>query len=246
MSENSAALFFAVSGMRGTGRTKLFKELKSVLPIKFRGHKFAFFDDPFGGLSHPLLWAAEERELHPVSRLFKLWTPLNEFNVKKLRPELRVKDVVVVDGYGLNALLYATAYVGDKKHADNEAVEMHHPIVGARVIKQKIPVPEYFVTMNGEQEQIRYLQETIRDISVPECAEFIRKEEKIIRDYFHPDTGQKGNFFDASRPTDEMVEQIESIIGHRFAERDRWAAYGPPKNNHCSVIVRAKGYSYKI
>lgn len=213
---NKKAFFGAVSGMRGTGRTKLFKQLKSVLPDHFRDQTFAFFEDPFGELPHPLLWAREEHALDPVSRLFDCWKHLNEFNMKQLRPALANFDVVLVDGYGLNALLYATACAGDNEEADDDAMEMHHHIVAGRVIKQGISPPEYLITRADCDTMTKYLKETVSDLSIEQCHAFIRKEEAIIDQYFRPGTGQTGHMLDASLTVDEMCNIAIVTIASRM------------------------------
>lgn len=210
------AHFFAVSGMRGTGRTKLFKQLKSLLPDVFQDQTFAFFDDPFGELPHPLLWAREDHDLDPVTRLFDCWKHLNEFNMKLLRPALETYDVVVTDGYGLNALLYATAYDGDNHQSDEDAIEMHHHIVAGRVIKQGIQPPEYLITRGDCDTLTSYLQRTVPDLSVEQCHAFIKKEEAIIDAYFQPDTGQKGQQLDASMSHDEMCDIALTMVSSRI------------------------------
>lgn len=210
--------FFAISGMRGSGRTRLFKELKSVLPQTFGDHKFAFFEDPLGGLSHPLLWAHDERRLHPTTRVFKCWASLNEFNVTQLKPAMTAHDFVFVDGYGLNAVLHATAYVGDNLEDDEEAAQMHHLIVGARVIGQGIQPPPYFVTLGDISALVGYLTKMIPGITVAQCEAFIAKEESIIRKYFGPNTGQTGHFFPANTPLHDMCEHIRGRVAERIRE----------------------------
>lgn len=218
------ALFIAISGMRGSGRTKLFKQLGPLLPDVFGNQTFAFFEDPFGGLPHPLLWATEECGRDPVSRLFSLWSVLNEFNIKHLRPALASNDVVLVDGYGLNALLYSTACAGGSREDDENAIQMHHEIVRARVIKQGIPPPEYFITLGGHNSLVDYLQENVPGIDIAECYAFIRKEERVIRDYFRPETGQRGQIFDHSLSIDDMAEDVILAIRQHLDQKRQAAA----------------------
>lgn len=223
VSENNA-LFLAISGMRGSGRTRLFKQLKSVLPGFFGDQTFAFFEDPFGGLPHPLLWAEEERERGPVSRLFQLWGILDDFNVKKLRPALSSHNIVIVDGYGLNALLYATAYVDGNLEDDESASLMHHQIVKGRVIGQSIPPPEYFITVAECESQVKYLKHTVPRIGEDQCREFIRKEERMIRDYFRPETGQYGELLGATLSIEEMMSKVVLSISQHLNQKRQAAA----------------------
>ncbi len=205
--------------MRGSGRTRLFKRLESALPGIFRDHTFAFFEDPFGALPHPLLWAHQERELEPTSRLIDCWKMLNEFNMKRLLPALRAHDVVVVDGYGLNGVLYATAVIGENREDDEAAISMHHGLVRLRVLEQGISPPEYFITRSDIDAMTDYLQREMPDLSVEKCHAFIRKEERIITDYFKPETGQVGVIFEPYRFLDEIFNSVVDMIGERLVER---------------------------
>lgn len=204
--------------MRGTGRTKLFKQLKSLLPEQFGDQTFAFFEDPLGELPHPLLWAHEEKNLDPISRLLKLWATLNDFNIKRLLPGLNSHDVVVTDGYGLNALLYATACVGSNVEDDEATTRMHHHLVRARVLEQGIHPPEYFITMANSESQVGWLQSNMAalTLTVDECLTFIKKEERIIHDYFSPSTGQSGHMLESSLSIDEMTQLVVNTIHNRL------------------------------
>ncbi len=219
-------LFLAISGMRGTGRTKLFKQLEHLLPGVFGDQTFAFFEDEklFGKLPHPLLWAEKERKSGPVGRLFHLWGMLEDFNTNDLLPALNSCDIVIVDGYGLNALLYATAYAEGCREEDQAASLMHHHIVRGRVIAQNIPPPEYFITLAECEAQTRYLRNTIPQLSMGECREFILKEERIIRDYFKPETGQRGVFLDAAWSINDMAEVVIDTINQHLDQKRQAAA----------------------
>lgn len=223
MSQDSCS-FFAISGMRGSGRTGLFKELKSVLPKMFGDHKFAFFEDPLRGLPHPLLWAHEERKLHPTTHIFNCWALLNEFNVSQLIPAMASHDFIIVDGYGLNAVLHATAYVGDNIEDDEAAAEMHHLIVRARVLAQGINPPSYFITLGNHQSLVGYLMKTVKRITDAECEAFINKEERIIRSYFLPETGQTGHLFDPHTSQDKMCEFVTHAVRQRIDAKRAMAA----------------------
>lgn len=206
--------------MRGSGRTRVFNNCKERFAERFPRVRALFLNDPFKELPHPLLWAAGERDLHPVSRLFKCWSPLNDFNLKYLRPALEEYDLVATDGYGLNAVLYSTA-CDECEDTDDEVISMHHSIVAARVREQGIEPPEYLVTYAGPHILIPYLKKNVSDDLTDEaCLAFIKKEEKIIRDYFDLGSGQKTPILlDASMTTDAMTEMALSIMESRLAER---------------------------
>ncbi len=213
------ALFFSISGMRGTGRTRVFNRLKFLLPETFPRKSFVFLDDPFKELSHPLLWADNERMLHPVSRLFKCWAHLNDFSLKKLLPALNAYDVVVTDGYGLNAVLYATACDNCAK-TDADVLAMHHRIVKARVCEQGIDPPEYFLT----RADVGVVTEFLLDGACPgltrdQCRDFILKEESIIDSYFDEDSGQKKpHILDAALSLEAMCENVAHVVHKRLAD----------------------------
>lgn len=217
MSRNNCS-FFAISGMRGSGRTRLFRRLEFALSDRFRDHTFAFFEDPFGALQHPLLWARQESERDPTTRLFDCWSRLNEFN-RRLRPALESHDVVVVDGYGLNAVLYATAYTGDNFEDDAAAIRMHHLLVKARILEQGISPPEYFITRGDIGVMTRYLQQTVPGLSVGQCHAFIQKEERIMADYFRPETKQVGTIFEPELSPDDVFKAVINRIDTRLAEK---------------------------
>ena len=201
-----------------------------MLPHTFGDHKFAFFEDPLGGLPHPLLWASDERGLHPTTRLFKCWAPLNEFSITKLKPAMAEHDFIFVDGYGLNAVLYATAYVGDNLQDDEASAAMHHLIVGARVVAQGINPPPYFVTLGNRIELIDYLTKAVPRISTVQCEEFIEKELRIIKTYFGPETGQTGHLFDPNMTVEMMCEFVTSRVRERIQERESCS-------NHASLVA---------
>lgn len=223
MSEEPA-LFVAISGIRGSGRTTLFKELESLLPARFGGDQtFAFFEDPFGQLPHPLLWDAETAKLDPTTHLFKCWAVLNEFNVKRLRPALDTYDVVVVDGYGLNALLYATACIACNRVDDTSVAQMHHQIVHGRVISQGIQPPQYFVTQADPELMTEYLQRLKPALTKEQCLAFLKKEARIIEEYFDG-TGQQGTLLPPEHTIEEMTKIVASMIESHIEDRRELAA----------------------
>jgi len=198
----------------------VFNNCKERFTERFPRVHAAFLNDPFRDLPHPLLWAAGERDADPVSRLFKCWAYLNDFNMKVLRPALRTHDIVVTDGYGLNAVLYATA-CDPSNGSDTEVLSMHHSIVAARVRNQGIEPPEYFVTYAPPHIMVPYLKKNVSgDLSDDACVEFIKKEEKIIEDYFVEGSGQKPRIqLDASMTTERMTETALSIMADRLLKQ---------------------------
>lgn len=222
MSEEPAH-FIAISGIRGSGRTRLFKELGSLLPAQFGDQTFAFFEDPFDGLPHPLLWDADTAKRDPTTHLFECWAVLNEFNVTRLLTALAMNDVVVVDGYGLNALLYATAGTTCPQ-LDEATTRVHHAIVDARVLSQGIKPPQYFVTQADPTPMTAYLQGLKPGLTKTQCHAFLTKEACIIDKYFGESTGQKGVMLPHTLSIREMAEIVANTIEPHIEERRQLAA----------------------
>ena len=223
MSEVKPALFIAISGIRGSGRTRVYEELESLLPARFGGDQtFAFFKDPFGRLPHPLLWEPAVAAPDPATSLFDCWKVLNEFTVKQLRPALAAHDVVVVDGYGLNALLYATACISCNR-MDADASHMHHKIVEGRVLAQGIHPPLYFVTQADPGLMTRYLKGLKSGLTEEQCHAFLNKETRIITEYFNG-TGQKGTLLSHELSIGDMAKIVSNEIEMHIEERRKLAA----------------------
>ncbi len=208
-------LYFSVSGQRYTLRTELYEKLKLLLPKEFPDQTFAFLGNPFPNLSFPLLWDEEERRLNPTSRLFRRWSEMNEFCSKKLVPAIREGHVAISDGFGINALLHATAC--SKCVIQNEgAFEFHDEMVASRLRKQKIPAPRYIITQADIDSVDRgMLQTHPRMIYVPreERLEFIRYEEQTIEAYFEKIGHQEEPCWLSSESLDEMTDEAIMYIG---------------------------------
>ncbi len=227
--EEEFPLFFCVTGLRGTRRTSVFNELKSQLPGLYPGLKYAFFEDPFEKLVHPLLW---QRDKDPVSRLFSAWALMNERTCEITRAinAATPPDVIVIDGFGANAVLYATARVPSRckfkdaelDRLDDQALTMHHSIVEARVRGQGVKPPEYIITCADEPVVTAYLKETLPDLasqlSDPEWNAFIQHEKHMLDRYFAPGSGQTCiGKLDAAMSLQAMVDEAMLLIHTRIA-----------------------------
>lgn len=192
-------LFLCVTGLRGTHRTTVFNGLKARLEEAYPDLRIASFEDPFTELPHPIVWADKERRFHPVSRLFLAWAPMHERNreIKAAlaqEPEHR-PDIMIIDGYGANTVLYATACICGCVEADEEVLRMHHEIIRARIIEQGIFPPLYIITRADPEELVRYIRQTLGDhlpdsITDADIRAFILKEEAMLDQYFREGSGQ--------------------------------------------------------
>jgi hypothetical protein len=222
-------LFFCVSGQRFTNRTNVYSRLKTLLPEKYPdlADDFAFLGNPFKKLPFPLMWDKEEREEDPTTRLFACWTDLNRFCVGTLRPALEAKQIIVVDGFGLDALLYSTAMVESSEQND-EARRLHSNFVASRLYEQQIPAPEYFITSadtNVVDNHLMKKHPLLKRIPILERRAFIRYEERAISEYFIKIKYQKTpNYIDASLTVEQMAESVALIVGNRIHQRSHMAA----------------------
>jgi hypothetical protein len=213
--------FFSVSGLRGTGRTRLYHQLKSVLPGRFPEQTFAFIGSPFSSLPLPLMWEDPERDKHATTRLFECWSRLNHFSINRLRPQLERGRCVVSDGFGLDALLYATACC-DCPVENHEAEDVHYMLVGVRLKAQKLPPPEYLLVQAPHSKVEGWIllsNPDLRDLTNElERERFIRHEEHTIERYFRPENGQNTPFIldAAAHDMDALCEMAVAHIGRRL------------------------------
>ena len=216
------ALFLSISGQRYTHRTQLYNRLKKFLPDRFPGKNFEFIGSPFNRLPFPLVESTEDREDSAATRLMGCWTKLNRFCDKRLRPLLHSEAVIITHGFGLDALLYATACAKCQDEND-EAIRLHNGLVHLRLHEQGVEPPEYFIT----RANVRTLDARMMK-AMPELAamaqsariKFIRYEESAIREYFERIKNQKDpHFIDADDSVQEMVRQVVEVIEKRLRHR---------------------------
>ncbi len=224
---NGHVLSLAISGLRFSGRTELYQQLELVLPKdeSLRECEFAFLGNPFGHLRHPLQWVREGHKKHGLSRLFECWGMLNEFTEELWMPALKTGKIPVMDGCGLDAVLYATACIEcPMDHA--KVMDWHHELVHDRIVKQGVSPPRYLITRADPQRLLRGLREKeIVDAGVNDhtILGFIDKERTTIVDYFRPGSGQQTPYYlPALMSTETMV--TEAVMHIRRAVRTRVAA----------------------
>ncbi len=219
---NGNALCLSVSGQRYTNRTELYERLKIVLPDRIPGQTFEFLGNPFNRLPFPLVESAEDREDSPATRLMGCWTKLNRFCDKKLRPLLTSDSVIITHGFGLDALLYATACASCDTEND-EAIRLHNGLVNLRLHEQGIEPPEYFITRANKRTLDARMLEAIPELErLSQAARFrfIAYEENAIEQYFKRVKNQKKpHFIDADEPVEDMIEQVVSVIDKRLRQR---------------------------
>jgi hypothetical protein len=213
--------FFTVTGLRGTRRTTARKKLERLLPERFPDQTFAFLGNPFRELPFPLLLSERDKNVHATTRLLWCWTRLNEFSVSQLRPALDAGKIVLTDGFGLDALMYATGCV-DCEVENREAEELHHGLVQVRIKAQGIVPPEYFIMQADanivDKWMVEYLPE-LDDLDKEIRRKFIAQQQSVIQRYFLPINGQReSHYFDPSVGIDEVVEAMIAVIGMRIRE----------------------------
>ncbi|MBI2030457.1 hypothetical protein HYT05_02440 [Candidatus Kaiserbacteria bacterium] len=208
-------LYFSVSGQRYTLRTELYEKLRLLLPKEFPDQTFAFLGNPFPNLSVPLLWDEDERSWDPTSRLFRRWAEMNEFCSKKLVPAIRAGHVAISDGFGINALLHATA-CSTCVIQNQGAFDFHNEMVGSRLRKQKLPAPRYIITQANEESVDKgmvLVNPRTGNIPREERLAFIQYEERTIRRYFEEIDHQQDPCWLSSESLDEMAEEAIAYIG---------------------------------
>ncbi len=224
---NGHVLSLAISGLRFSGRTELYQQLELVLPKdeSLRGCEFAFLGNPFGHLRHPLQWVREGHKKHGLSRLFDCWGMLNEFTEERWAPALKQGKIPVMDGCGLDAVLYAAACI-ECTHDHAKVMDWHHELVQDRIVKQGVAPPRYLITRSDPTTLLRGLREKeILDTGVDDKAvlTFIDKERHTIDDYFREGTGQQTpHYLPSGMSVDTMV--TEAVMFMRRITRMRIAA----------------------
>lgn len=218
--------FFTITGLRRTRRSLVRKKVEIELRTRFPEQEFAFLGDPFRGLPLPLLLSERDRSVHATTRLLWCWTRLNQFGVEQLRPALQAGKIVLTDGFGLDALIYATSCV-DCEVENREAERLHHGLVQIRVKAQGITPPEYFI-MNADPETVdAWMVEglpDLKDVDRSVRIKFIEQQWATIVRYFQPEHGQNPpHYFKASAEVDEVAEEMVRTIAnyiHGIPERE--------------------------
>jgi hypothetical protein len=219
MTQDGHVLSLAVSGLRGTGRTSLYKKLELVLPTdeSFRGYDFAFLGNPFGHLPHPILWDGNHMEFG-LSRLFQCWGMLNEFTEKKWIPAIKAGQIAVMDSCGLDAVLYATACV-DCTCDDAEVLSWHKRFVAERLNKQGVSPPQYLITRGDIKQVVRFIRRQVPKLSGTDVRAFVEKELQIIRGYFNTGSGQHTpHYLTPTLSGDEQLREALDIIRRRILQ----------------------------
>lgn len=220
-----SVLFYAISGQRNTRRTALVHELKKTLPSLYPDQTFTFLPSPFKSLPFPLLWNTRERDKQPVTRLLSRWSELDDYCFKKLRPALeearREGHIVINDGFGLDALLYATALCESQEYVE-EAFGFHSSLVSARIVEQHLPAPEYFITRADVESVDRVMREKkpqLNDIDPSERRRFIFDEEQRIAKYFGGSVShqKEAHYLDAWLTVQEMAGEVAKVIGRQLS-----------------------------
>ncbi len=220
------ALFYSVSGVAAARTKPLYEALKVRLPEHIPDKRVAMLGCPFfvngrRKFPLPLLWNPEEQGQHPTTRLLNCWKRLNEWAVTTLRPALSENDIVLIERFGLDAQLYATACC-DRTIDIDEAERVHHSLVRMRVVEQGISPPLYFIpTANVEDtENLLRTFPALKDMEPSVLKKFMAHEARALERYFDPKHGQKKPcLFPASMSINEMCEAVIDVVGQQLRER---------------------------
>lgn len=214
MSQSGNALFFSVSGVRGSGRTTLYEKLKTVLPkeLALPQCDFAFLGNPFGALPHPLLWSPDPQR-GPVERLFACWVSLERFTNTKLKPALDAGKIVFTDGFGLDAALHAAA-ASETVQGDRDVLKWHLEIlVPGRIKTQNITPPKYVITNASRADAEVDLRKSVPTLCPYAVHQFVERERFIIKSYFAPGTGQQApQYLSAETSLEERVLSVTAMV----------------------------------
>lgn len=220
-------LFCSISGVAAARTKPVYEKLKQTLPAQLPADvRIAFLGCPFfidgrRKFPLPLLWNAEEQGSHTTTRLLNCWKRLNEFGVTKLRPALLENDIVIVERFGLDAQLYATACCDSDADID-EAERVHHALVKMRVVEQGIKPPLYFIP-SADANDVSHLIEAFPALKAKgddELTDFMAHESRALERYFDPKHGQKKPvLLPISMSVDEMCQRIIGTITAKLEER---------------------------
>lgn len=202
----------AISGFRYTGRTELFKKLKLVLPNAFRGCDFEFLENPFSRLPHPLMWDGDDRK-YSLSRTLGCWADFEELIKSQWFQAVRDNKIPVMDGCGLDVVLYALARARCEKD-EEEVLKLHHLLVDWRIKAQGLDAPYYIITRAETSVLAAYLAQKVKNkgVSLQAATAFIEREIGVVKKYFAVGNGQKPPHYLDPRATQEQM--LQSSISH--------------------------------
>ncbi|RJQ34664.1 hypothetical protein C4556_02055 [Candidatus Parcubacteria bacterium] len=219
------ALFCSISGLAAARTKPVYDRLKVILPQRFPGLQIAFLGCPFsvnGKRKYPipLRWSPEERALEPTTRLLGCWARLNQKAVTEVRPALETKDVVIVERFGLDALLYATSRCDDAT-AIAETEVLHHEMVKARIVALRISPPRYFIPV-ADVRDVGNLTKAFPDLKGEDprmLRRFMRHEHEVLKRYFEPKHGQREpDLMPLTMSVDDMCHHIADVVGREYRE----------------------------
>ena len=191
MTQKGLALSFAFSGYSKTGKTTLFKESKLVLPSDrvLREYDFAFLENPFRDLPHPLQWEANHRK-YAVSRAHDGWGIFNDFIRDEWERALLAGKIPIMDGCGLNLVMYATACRNCTPEEDVQVLDMHSDNVFSLIKRRKLEPPFYMMLKATEAMLLEQVQRHNPEIDPDTAIWFVQKEMRILDAYFEKERGQ--------------------------------------------------------
>jgi hypothetical protein len=221
------SLLISISGVAAARTKPLYEALNVRMPTAMPDSKIAFIGCPYyikgrRKFPLPLLWGKEERDEHPTTRLLNAWKRLNQRSVTDVRASLATHDIVVVERFGLDALLYATACC-DSPEAIDEAERVHHALVSMRVVAQGIRPPTYFIPA-APIDDIRPLAAVYPEVQEMDgivVRNFLEHEARMLARYFDPKHGQnKPCLLPITMSIDDMCECVIDTVRGQVAQQD--------------------------
>ena len=117
--EETERTLLCVTGMLNVGphtpakRTTLYNKLLVDLHTAFPNRRFVGLGNPLAGLPHPLFCTEEQLQTDPVNTLLTCWKRLISLRTEILA-KLEAGYIPVVNGFGLDVYLYATARLAER------------------------------------------------------------------------------------------------------------------------------------
>jgi hypothetical protein len=185
---NTDKLFFVITGNRMKVRQGLYQALMRGAAAHFPDLPIAFIGSPFDQYSF-----SAETIISAQDELEKRWEELIQFVERRLEPALRENQVVIANGFGLDALLYAIALAENELTIESLEHYHHNEMVARHLKARGITLPTYgFIrsTGIGENDPIRGISPLLRDIDNMRRRELYMRQEDALRRYFHPEHGQ--------------------------------------------------------
>lgn len=180
-------LFFVITGNRMRVRQGLYQALMHGISSNLPEVSVAFIGSPFDQYSF-----SAESIVSAQDEFERRWQELIPFVKQYLEPALRENQVVIANGFDLDALLYAVALADN--NLEIEGLEHdHHVQIHQHLKARDVTLPTYLFIRStgvGENDPIRGISPLLRDVDNMERRKLYMRQEDAIRRYFDPTHGQ--------------------------------------------------------